>query len=246
MAVPSRRTPGTARVGEANRRRRKHAVFHDSPSFITRENELTPAGSDRRGSCGCVPQGTPRSDDRRGATCSLDSAPQRRLARRMDGHEVGSGPSSRHRRWRDWSGGQSMRAVGHSEKEKVAQQWPLRRRQRGGMTGAGVADDHRRLQLGERVSCLRTVSGADDRQGGAKRQTACQGKAHQRQKQQAQNWTLGRVRGPHHATMRYYAAARVQVPNQDRGAGRRGPMAIALHDHAHRRPDHGYDGVLRL
>jgi hypothetical protein len=79
-----------------------------------------------------------------------------------------------------------MGIVTLAEEQKVAEQRTLRRCGRGCVVMARLAEDHRRLKLGERVG----VSSAGRGQGGAERQAACQGKTHQRQEKQAQHGTL--------------------------------------------------------
>lgn len=108
----------------------------------------------------------------------------------MVAQELDRRPTQGAKQSHDRIAGQGMRVVGLVEKQEVTPQRMLRHRRRGVMTMTDVAHDHRRPKFGERISRVCSILGAADGQRGAKRQAACQGKAHQRQKQQAQDGTL--------------------------------------------------------
>lgn len=80
-----------------------------------------------------------------------------------------------------------MGVVGLVEQQKVAQQWRLRPGRRRCLIMTRMAEDHRRLKLGQRIGGMRGVGGG---QGGAQGEPARQGKTHERQQQQAQQGTL--------------------------------------------------------
>jgi hypothetical protein len=85
-----------------------------------------------------------------------------------------------------------MRVVGLVEQQTIAERRSARHRGCGLalVTIVPVAQDHRRLEFGERTRPLSKRGGADDRCSCPKSEAACQGKTHQRHKQETQDGTL--------------------------------------------------------
>jgi hypothetical protein len=149
---------------------------------------------------------TPRSDRCGRSACWPDGAPKQGPTCRVDGHEIDLAEAQGQTHCHDRIASQSVRVVSLAEEQQVTQQRPLRRRRQRFMSGPGMADDHRRLQLGESV-----VSGVGNRERRAERQPARQSKTHQRQEKQAQHGTLDQGWRPRHDLNTYHVPVEVQV-----------------------------------